>query len=410
MVEMQKALRQAFHRMSIFRKTLIILLTFLSFVSECPAATLKGRAKKKTTTREDPQPRFKINPSRKPMTPPSVSAEAAEDPILKAMPAFTDMDLPTDNQMLFSRMNEKDFFQPTFSNRTISAMFGYVRNPGPGGRYTRFHEGVDIRPAERDEGGEPSDVVKAAAAGTVAYVCRKPSGSNYGNYVVVAHDLFGPPFYTLYAHLASVADDIETGTVVERGRTLGILGRTSNEFDIDQDRAHLHFEVDLMVNPRYIEWSKKKGDGVPKHGLYNGANLIGVDPVRFFQFMQYNPDLGIGEFVQRERVAFRLLVPAKKPLPWIKRHPFALTAPVTDETVAYEISMTNYGLPVRVIPRTKSEIASGARKAMANGLYPLTYANGAELRNACVCQLLYNRGSRWGLSTKGKEWIQQLMF
>lgn len=343
------------------------------------------------------------------MTPPAPVETVEEEPVPKAIPAFTEMDLPTDNQLLFSRKDEKAFFQPTFSGRVISAMFGYVRDPGRGGRFTRFHEGVDIRPIERDDGGEPSDEVRSAGPGRVVHVCPRASGSNYGTYVVVQHDLFGPPFYTLYAHLASVDDGIETGGEVKRGQRLGILGRTSNEYEIDQSRAHLHFEVDLMVNPRYVEWSKKKGEGTPKHGLYNGANLIGVDPVRFFQFLQYNPDLGVGEFVQREQVGFRVLAPAKGKFGWIHRHPFALTVPVGQGVVAYEISMTNYGLPTRVTPRTDAQLSEGAREALKRGLYPLTYVNGAEMRKG-VCPLLYNRGTRWGLARKGREWIDQIMF
>ena len=48
--------------------------------------------------------------------------------------------------------------------------------------YTRFHEGIDIRPLQRDADGEPLDIVHSIAAGKVAYANIVPSYSNYGRY------------------------------------------------------------------------------------------------------------------------------------------------------------------------------------------------------------------------------------
>ncbi len=348
---------------------------------------------------------FRINPARPPMPPPP-----SEPMRLTAIPAFADFDLPTQNQMLFSRRNSSDFFQPTFSGRTISAMFGCVRNPGSGGRYTRFHEGVDIRPLERDSDGEPEDGVLAAGDGTVAYVCRDEEKSNYGRYVVIRHDLFGPPIYSLYAHMASIEGELAEGQGVSRGRKIGVLGRSSNEFEIDPGHAHLHFEINLMVNDRYERWCDKTGRGMPMHGLYNGANLIGVDPVRFYQFLQLNPDLGIGDFVTREKTAFRVLVPMKKKFSWVRLYPFCLTRPVPSGTRAWEISMTYYGLPTRVTPRTREEILPAAWKSLAAGWPVLTYANTPDLIANAACHLLVLKGKRWSLTSRGREWIGQLTY
>ncbi|MBI4024033.1 MAG: M23 family metallopeptidase [Verrucomicrobia bacterium] len=352
-----------------------------------------------------------VNPSRPPVLPPPALSEGVEeDPVLPATPAFPDMDLPTDNQMLFSQRGVETFFQPTFSGRTISAMFGCVRNPGKRGQFTRFHEGVDIRPLMWDAKGEPQDDVRAAGEGTVAYICRDASGSNYGKYVVVEHRLFGPPFYTLYGHLSRVEDEIETGSMVGKSQKLGVLGRTSNEFNIEQERAHLHFEVVLMVTDRYVEWSRKTTGAPPRHGLFNGANLIGLDPVRFFQFLQINPDLGIGQFVTRERVAFRAIVPARRPFFWIRGYPFLMTQPPSDDTCAYEIWLTYYGLPVRIVPKTRVEISDTVWKALGKGIYPLTYAGATELSGHPCCSLVEKRNGRWRLSVKGRDWLNQALY
>ncbi len=353
-----------------------------------------------------PATSFEVNSSKPSMMPQPLEDERS----IKAMPAFTNFDLPTDNQMIFSCKHAKAFFQPTFSGRTISAMFGCVRNPGCGGGYTRFHEGVDIRPLERNDDGEPMDEVRSAGDGRVVYACRDAEGSNYGKYVVVIHDLFDPPFYTLYAHLNSIEDEIEPGVNVIKGTKLGILGRTSSEYEIDRDLAHLHFEVDLMLNDGYVKWSQNRGEGIPKHGLYNGGNLIGINPVSFLQFLQYNPDLGVGDFIRREKEAFRVLIPSQKDLSWVRRYPCTLTQPMTSTTCAYEVAMTYYGLPIRVTPRSRSKISGAAWKVLSKGRFPLIYVNSKEMRDHACSKLLELREGRWRLSERGRELLNQFVF
>lgn len=372
------------------------------------AGTSTSRSLKKSAVKEK-RTSLKINSSRRPLAPPPGSG--SEDVVLAAEPAYLDMDLPTDNQLIFSKTTPSGFFQPTFSGRTVSAMFGCVRNPGAGGIFTRFHEGVDIRPLERNRKGEPTDEIRSAGAGKVAYVCREAAGSNYGKYVVIEHGgLFSVPLYTLYAHLSSVRADLEIEQSIAKGERLGTLGRTSSEFDIEQDRAHLHFEVDMMGSSRFVEWSRHAGEGTPRHGLFNGANLVGIDPVRFFQFLQINSDLGVGDFVKRERVAFRVLVPANKKFSWIAQYPFALTKPMTGQTEFFDISMTYYGLPIRVIPRTAAEIPEGPARALKKGLFPLIYANAPELNAHAACRLINRKGRFYGLSARGYAWLKQILY
>jgi murein DD-endopeptidase MepM/ murein hydrolase activator NlpD len=351
----------------------------------------------------------RVNPS-KPVLPPLPPPDEEEGAILPASPAFVGLDLPTANQALFSRNQVADFYQPTSSGRIISAGFGCVRNPNFWGSFTRFHEGIDIRSVQRDEDGEPRDPVRSMGEGRVAYANRDTGKSNYGKYVVVEHDLFGPRFYSLYAHLASVDDGIEPGQSLSRSARLGIMGRTSNEFRIDREHAHLHFEVDLMANDRYARWSKKRGQGEPNHGLFNGANLVGVDPVRFMQFLQVNPDLGIGDFIAREPVAFRVLALRQGDFSWVRRYPFTLSRKPTEADKAWEISMTYYGLPIRVTPRRREEIPETAWKALKAGVWPLTFANAPLLRANTAAEVVIRKGDRWRLGDKGREWMSLLMF
>jgi murein DD-endopeptidase MepM/ murein hydrolase activator NlpD len=379
------------------------------------AKTSLSKAKKSSSTKgsslkKSSKTTSKVNPTKPIIVPTRPQGEEYQKAIA-ASPACAVMDLPTDNQLLFSKTDSNEFFQPTFSGRLISAMFGCVRDPNGGGKFTRFHEGIDIRPLEHDGDGEPKDAVHAAGAGKVVYVCSDSDDSNYGKYIVIQHDFFGPPFYTLYAHLASIEDGVEAGESVQEGQKIGILGRTSNEFDIHQEFAHLHFEVNLMANDQYIDWSKDRGDGTPKHGEYNGSNLIGIDPVRFYQFLQINPDLGIGDFVSREKVAFRVVVPFKKKFSWIRHYSFSLSKPISDNTVGLEVSMTYYGLPIQIEPKSTTELDPRIALALSKGIYPLTYANGPELKaNECSERYLDHKDIYWGLNSKGKAWLDQLIY
>jgi murein DD-endopeptidase MepM/ murein hydrolase activator NlpD len=93
-----------------------------------------------------------------------------------------------------------------------------------GPRGARFHAGVDF-PAET---GTP---VGAARAGTVVFA--GPSGSGWGNLVVVAH---GSGVRTRYAHLSRI--DVRVGARVGGGSTIGLVGATGAATG-----PHLHFEV-----------------------------------------------------------------------------------------------------------------------------------------------------------------------
>ena len=93
-----------------------------------------------------------------------------------------------------------------------------------GPRGDRFHAGVDF-PAPY---GTP---VGAARAGRVVFA--GPSGSGWGNLVVLAH---GHGVRTKYAHLSRI--EVSVGQRVGGGSTVGLVGATG-----EATGPHLHFEV-----------------------------------------------------------------------------------------------------------------------------------------------------------------------
>src|SRR6185369_5583261 len=92
----------------------------------------------------------------------------------------------------------------------------------------QMHEGLDIRCLQRDKHGEPTDTVMAADDCVVAYVNKRPSLSNYGNYLVVRHRIQGIEIYSLYAHLREIRAGLKAGEPVKAGEQIAVMGRTAN--------------------------------------------------------------------------------------------------------------------------------------------------------------------------------------
>ena len=269
-----------------------------------------------------------------------------------------DLALPTENDALFHGGGAEFYqhiernYQGTITKPWQGGQYGFVRNPvaTPEGQiYTRFHEGIDIRPLHRDARGEPLDEVRAMAAGTVVYTNRVPGFSNYGNYVVVEHRWDGLFYYSLYGHLGSIS--ARTGERVPRGGALGVLGYTGE--GLNQERAHVHLELNLMLSRNYDSWHAKLFPADPnRHGIYNGVNLAGVNIARLFLELHQRPHLTIPEFLAEEEAFYRVRIPAEKALYLTNAYPWLLRAKSDANAQSYEVSFTAGGVPVKVAPQT----------------------------------------------------------
>src|SRR5437899_2697147 len=123
--------------------------------------------------------------------------------------------LPTANHALFEKGGEERFFVGTAGKSWTSGTFGCVRSGG-----WQMHEGLDIRCLQRDTHGEPTDPVMATADGVVVYFSKRPSLSNYGNYVVLRHLSQGLEIYSLYAHLREIRRGLKIGQPIKAGETI----------------------------------------------------------------------------------------------------------------------------------------------------------------------------------------------
>ncbi len=267
--------------------------------------------------------------------------------------------LPTDNDALL-RGDGAEFYQVIERNlRSVisypwqGGRYGFVRDPQQMGGdtvYTRFHEGIDIKPLRRDARGEPLDEVRAIAAGKVVYVSRAADASNYGRYVVVEHRWGGSPYYSLYAHLNTIS--VEPGATVRQGEELAVMGHTGS--GINRARSHVHVELNLMINDHFEAWHDATFKNDPnRHGIYNGINLVGLDLGRLFVALRGNSSLTLPAFLAREEVFYKVVVPNTPNFQLPRRYPWMVNGPPNDDPASWEISFARSGVPLRLTPKTE---------------------------------------------------------
>lgn len=283
------------------------------------------------------------------------------------------------------------FIQPTVSGDPESGLFGCVRSGG-----TQFHEGLDIKSVQRDRRGEPTDPVLAAMDGVVRYVARIAGQSNYGRYIVVEHPNLTPAVYTLYAHLARIDASIRTGSTVKAGQEIGIMGHSSSG-SIPRERAHLHFEIGLRATDNFEAWYRGKKFGNPnEHGVWNGMNLIGLDPLDFLRQWRSGRVDDFQQYLDRLRPVVKVRVVTYRVPDFIQRYPSLLQKPLpTGPVGGWEIACNATGLPFAWTPLTPGETAG-----LRAGSVEISSTDAPAVR-ACRCKSLVK--TRRGQSEPGDD-------
>jgi len=265
-----------------------------------------------------------------------------------------DLGLPTDNDSLFSGGGAAFYqyiernYNGVKSTPWEGGQYGFVRDPtdtAGGVVYTRFHEGIDIRPLHRDAHGEPLDEVRAIADGKVVHTNLVPGYSNYGKYIVIEHHWDSSSYYSLYGHLSSIA--VQSGDTVNRGQRIAVMGYTGT--GLNRERAHLHLELNLMLSHQFEAWYNTFFRNDPNHnGIYNGMNLIGLDIARLYLALHKNPSLTIPQFLSREEIFYKVTVPKSRHFELPKLYPWMLTEGNRSEKSSWEISFAQSGVPLRI--------------------------------------------------------------
>ena len=267
-----------------------------------------------------------------------------------------DLVLPTDNDALFTGDGSAFYqyiernYKGVKSTPWEGGQYGFVRDPmetSAGIVYTRFHEGIDIRALHRDARGEPLDEVRAIADGQVVHTNLVPGYSNYGKYIVIEHHWEGSDYYSLYGHLSSIA--VQPGDTVKRGQHIAVMGYTGA--GLNQARAHLHLELNLMFSHQFETWYNAFFRNDPNHnGIYNGINLAGLDIAPLFLELRKNPALTIPEFLSREEVFYKVSLPKSPHFELPKLYPWMLVAGARNQKSSWEVSFARSGVPLKIEP------------------------------------------------------------
>jgi murein DD-endopeptidase MepM/ murein hydrolase activator NlpD len=320
--------------------------------------------------------------------------------------AALDLALPTDNDAIF-RGEGAEFYQ--YIERNYKGVkstpweggrYGFVRNPvetATGLMFSRLHEGIDIRPLQRDESGNSIDPVRAIATGSVVHTNHVPGHSNYGKYVVIEHNFDGCKYYSLYGHLSSIA--VRPGQRVTQREELGVMGHTGE--GLNQARAHLHLELNLMLSKKFESWHETFFKADPnRNGLYNGLNLAGLDIARLYLALQKRPTLTIPEFLSEEETLYRVLLPASRHFDLPKFYPWMMRQTSEGERGSWEVSFNRAGVPLKIQPNAKAVLEPELSYLKPGGV------DARMLTNERVA----GRSGSARLTEKGKQFLRLLVF
>ncbi|MDR2667628.1 MAG: M23 family metallopeptidase [Puniceicoccales bacterium] len=246
--------------------------------------------------------------------------------------------LPTDNGAVLDPVR---YLQNAGTER-CNGGFGLVRENG-----TKFHGGIDIKPVKRRLDGEPLDVVRSVADGTVVYANDNGDGSSYGKYVVVEHGSFSMPVLSIYAHLASISASAISGHVVAAGEVIGTVGRTAQGYEIPRDRAHLHFELALRLGDgeEFARWYGGQHFLTANiHDLWNGLNFASFDPL---PLLRSGEDFSLAEHIRNLPTAFVTRIFTEYFPPFLRRYGALLDGWDGGPIGGFDVEWTWFGLPKR---------------------------------------------------------------
>jgi peptidoglycan LD-endopeptidase LytH len=254
---------------------------------------------------------------------------------------------PTPNPAFSKGLQIEKFLQKTGPDKPFSSgAYGCVRNNG-----YKFHEGLDLFPIKRDGRGRAEDIVFAAMEGIVRHASRTTTHSSYGKYIVLEHPGVKPALYSLYAHLAEIDPQIKPGLTIRVASRLGTMGNTSS-FRIPLNRSHLHFELGIRLSDHFQKWYAKRPFSTPnRHGNFSGFNLVGLDPLSFYESYKKKSMTTPLAFIQSLPVVAKIRVRSSQIPDFIKRYPsLSVTLMPGESPKAWDAYFSSHGFPVRIEP------------------------------------------------------------
>ena len=181
------------------------------------------------------------------------------------------------------------------------------------------------------------------------------SDSAYGKYIVLERTQLNPIIYSLYAHLEEISPTLKIGKRVQVAQPIGQMGNTAS-FRIPLERSHLHFEVGIRLSNNFDKWYQRQRFKTPnKHSNYNGYNLVGIDPIKFYSEYQKKSFRSPSEFFRNLPTVTKVHVMSQS-TPYLAKRSSALISSTSSPNAvkSWICSFGPFGLPIRLEPSASS--------------------------------------------------------
>jgi hypothetical protein len=175
------------------------------------------------------------------------------------------------------------------------------------------------------------------------------------------------------------------------------MGRSASGYAIPKDRAHLHFEIGVRLTCDFQGWYNfKKFGSRNEHGVWNGMNLAGIDPLDFFEAWRAGRVDVFQDYFAKLTPAVRVRVATQRTPDFVERYP-SLVSPVAAGGLigGWEVALSEFGLPFAWTPLSPADV-SGFRP---NEVRIVAHDAAALKRVRCKSLVVVRRGK----PTVGKE-------
>ena len=130
------------------------------------------------------------------------------------------------------------------------------------------------------------------------------------------------------------------------------MGNTSS-FGIPISRSHLHFEIGLRLSENFQVWYDRKNFNTSnQHGNFNGYNLVGTDPLKFFKFHQTGNMKNPLDYFNQLNETVRVRIKSKSPPSILEINPSLNRTRISREFIvrSWICSFGPHGIPLSFEP------------------------------------------------------------
>jgi len=237
--------------------------------------------------------------------------------------------------------------------------------------------------------------------GKVRMINKIAGNSGYGRYVVVEHPKADVEVYTLYAHLAEIEKGLVVGSDVKAGQKAGKMGRSAR-YPIGKQQAHLHFEIGVRYTDNFEKWyASKKYTEKNFFGNYNGMNLVGFDPYKFYEDARAGKvNGGFADYIKGLPTALVVRVYTRAVPSFVKLYPALVDN--KGDSCGWDIHFTWYGMP------QKFERVKDPRAGARAGEVEIVKYNPSELNHKCRRMVSFDKKGHPVMTEDLKEMLRKI--